>query len=62
MKLVQKENKLRTNNGQFVPRPSSLTRLSERFHKNETRSFKLRSFFEQMRHPRSFSTIVSKWR
>lgn len=29
-----RENKLWTNNGQFVLRPSSLTRLSERFHKN----------------------------
>lgn len=35
MKLVLRENKLWPNNGQFVLRPSSLTRLSERFHKNE---------------------------
>lgn len=35
MKLVQKENKLWPDNGQFVPCPSSLTQLSERFHKNE---------------------------
>lgn len=45
MKLVQKETKLWTNNGQFVLRPSSLTRLSKRFHKNASRSFKKHSYF-----------------
>lgn len=40
MELVQTENRLWTNNGQFVLRPSSLTRLSERFHTNQTHSLK----------------------